>query len=128
MGGPPFDLRQGEEVVGVLQQRIAQLGQAAGALVGCGGGPRPFVEGFSRGPDRGVDVVEVCVGSLRDRFLGGRRDVVVATAAWLDPVPADVERVVVNQSKRIGHTGSSLSSVGQHMVYTCRTNNVNHVY
>jgi hypothetical protein len=43
-------------------------------------------------------------------------------------LPADVERIVVEQSKRMGHTGSSLSSVGQHMVYTCRTGIVNDEY
>jgi hypothetical protein len=33
----------------------------------------------------------------------------------------DVQRIVVDKTKRVGHTGSSPSSVGQHMVYTCRT-------
>ena len=106
---PPFGLGQGEEGVGVFQEGVAE---APGPLIGCGGGPGPFIEGASCGTDRGVDVGSVGIGSLGDRLLCGRRDVVVAPPAWLDPLPADVQRVVVDHSQRVRHTGSSLRLSG----------------
>ena len=68
----PLGLGQREEVVGVLQEGIAQLAEAPGALLGWCAGPGPGVERPSRGADRGIDVVDTGLGSLGDRLFGGR--------------------------------------------------------
>ena len=68
----PLDLGQREKVVGVLQEGIAQLAETPAALLGWGAGPGPVVERPSRGADRGIDVVDIGLGSLGDRLFGGR--------------------------------------------------------
>ena len=89
----PFGLGQREELLGVLHQGIAELGDAPRALLGRGASPRPGVEGPPRGADRRVHVSEAGVWRLRDRRLGRRIDVVVAAALGRDPPAVDVERI-----------------------------------
>ena len=68
----PLNLRQCEEVVGVLQESIAQLAETSGALLGWGICPAPSVESTSCGADRGFDVVDAGLGRPGDRLFGGR--------------------------------------------------------
>ena len=93
----PFHLRQREEIVGVLHQRLAELVEAAGAVLAAHGAPRPVVEGAPRGRDRLADLADARVGRRGDDGLGDRGDVVVATASGFDPSSVDVELIGVNK-------------------------------
>ena len=84
----PLHLGQREELVGVLHQRVAQLVETPGALLGAHRAPRPAVEGAARGRDRVADLGDARVGRGGDGLLGGRGDVVVATVLRLDPLPS----------------------------------------
>jgi hypothetical protein len=99
-GAAPLHLRQREELVVVLQQGIAQLVEAAGALLVAHAGPRPLVERPPRGRDRLADLGDARIGCGRDALFGGRSDVVVPTILRLDPSSVDVELVGVNE---VGH-------------------------
>ena len=74
----PLLLRQREELVGMRQQRLAELVEEPGPLLGSGVGPRPGIEGVPGRRDRAVDLGLAGVGRRRDHRLGGRIDVVVA--------------------------------------------------
>src|SRR6185312_4998633 len=121
----PLRLRQREELVGVLQQGVAQLIEAPRALLRGGCGPRPRVERSTRGRDRGVDVGQTGLWRLGDHRFRSRRDVVVSAASWLDPLAVDVERVCVDEWTRVSHVAPHRGQFDQHMVYTCRTEHVN---
>lgn len=99
----PLHLGQREEVVGLFAQRLAQLVEAPGALLGAHGAPGSAVERAARGGDRLTDLGDAGVGRGGDHVLGGRRDVVIAAVLRLDPVAIDVERIGLNKGGRIGH-------------------------
>src|SRR6201999_100192 len=87
----PLDLREREEIVRILAQRVAKLIEVAGAVFGARSGPRSLVERPARGRDRLADLRDTRVRRGRDGLLGGRVDVVVTTVLRLDPSPADIE-------------------------------------
>src|ERR1700677_5102115 len=92
----PFDLRQREELVSVLQQCVAELIEAGCAVLDADIGPWAAVVSAPRGRDRLADLGDARVGRGGDAFFGDRGDVVVATVLRLDPSPVDVELVGVD--------------------------------
>ena len=67
----PLRLRQREELVSVFEQGVAELIEAASAVLEAYCGPRPMVERAPRGRDRLADLVDARVGRGGDGPLSG---------------------------------------------------------
>lgn len=96
----PFRLGQREELVGVLEERVTELVEAAGAAVGPHCRPRAVVERAACGGDSVADLADARIGRGADRRLGGRGDVFVAADLRIDPAAVDIEPIGVDKGPR----------------------------